>query len=184
MSTYYDVFAELKTKDGWKNLNFYMPDKDGKLQLVPIISGQSLLGMTIDFHGESWPAKNISEELAAAWNPEHFNWYHLEIPALKDGNLDKPEFAGFIPKYYAYDFESGTISEIPEEVVLSPEEFKDLDPLSKEGYVHYEWTLTYGSRSILKKILAGINARIDAYNNIFYLEDISFSDIRLVYVIS
>lgn len=185
MSTYYDVFIEIKKPDGWEGINFYRKGADGKFQIVPIVNGMSMLGMIIDFSGENWPVSNISDELKAVYSTEDFNWYQWDIKSiLTNGNLMQPEFSGFIPKQMKYDFEAKDTYEIPEDQLLTPEEFKDLDPVTKEAYVYYEWTPAYGSRSVMREVLAGVNARIDAYNEEHYTDEATLENTRLVYVIS
>lgn len=203
MSVYVDVYTDAWVDGKWVNIDLYTyyPSSDPKrpnFHLVPAVSGQSAVMSALrdisnqtPLHHDDLSAKlqsciRNSEDLALRAVPGY--WFAQK-------NLDKPEYSGYIPRQSILNYEAG-ISNDPDPGcdILTASEYRSLNPDEQQGYQYYEWTESWGTRDIWRRIKDGIQLRLNAFEDYcrqwdgtakkFLPDQIGWEDVRVVFHIS
>lgn len=162
MGTYYSIYAEVKVGDRWYNLNPLFQREDGKLDVMPVISGRSSLRDAYDELEESryqyGRPDTMSQEVRTVFyhNNDEVCELDLQIPTYKDfynrhmflvnyGKSVKSRviegrptrYQGYAHKHSIAAYEIGETEEMG--LWLTEEEYQKLPKKEQAEYSFYQW---------------------------------------------
>lgn len=166
MSTWYDLYLEGEVNGEWRAIGPFMKRKDGSVNLVPFVSGQSPVEWMLNdidcWHGMP---KGVSDEVAklvdyggaegALTNDdfhmfyERTRWFPLSCVRVDPARFEHEAYVG---RESMNKFELGDIEEICD--WITPEEYADLPADERRAYTYFRWTDPGGSYDMRCKLKA------------------------------
>lgn len=203
MSVSVDVYTEAKIDGKWVNIDMYTyypntnPNHNG-FHLIPVVSGASAVrNAMMDIEDVvSLPYEDLSEKLKDQIR-DYGDLYLRTLPAswFLSKRLDTPEFSGYIPRQSLLQYEAGITNDPdPNCEMLTPAEYRQLTADEQMAYQYYEWTESWGTRDVWRRIKEGVRLRINAFEDYcrhwdsqqraFVPEKVDWSNTRIVFHIS
>ena len=194
MGIYVTGYTEAKIDGKWQCIDFWQPDKDGKLHHVPCITGQSMIAQALEWDckaenvgvpedmSDQVRAMNTHEDgaLIGTKQTDGRPWYIIQGRWFEKADLEQPEFCGFFPRQdIAAHLANPDEMEINEENMVTAGEYRGMDEAEKKAYQYYEYTPLWGNRSILRRFKADVVSRMNAWNN-RTMQELTLLDIRVL----
>lgn len=209
MSRTYYIYAEVRYKGQWYNLNPMMMNSDGEYVLRPIYwGGSEMWDAYCELEDDIW-IRGIPDDMC----PELRNCFHDNLDDILDGCpkdytyrklysssmfavrfdrgltrrivKDRPyKYGGYIYRNTLAAFESGEMEDINHWITI--DEYKQLSDKEKEEYVFYEWNNSYDNYGIYTAVVARIRHLLSWFidsnrvgNRYTLWDDIGDPDIRV-----
>lgn len=192
-------FTEAKIQGKWECIDFYLPDKDGTMHLVPCIRGGSSTHYTLRTDCDLWRLReplDLSEPVRKNMTNEDGNiyglmgngytaWHVIEGSWFANVDLQQPEYCGFFKRQDVTRYLSRIDEyDLDENEMLSIDDYHELPDDEKIAYQYMEYTPYYGNRWILRDLKNSVMSRLNAYNSVIAIEDglkeLEFADCRVV----
>lgn len=211
MGIYYAVYAEVKVRDKWRNLNPYIVDLGGKIKIVPITGWEksTFYEAYEELRDNSWYRgypNDMSEELSShlkivdqrvgiaktilQHKYEETMVYTVKYSETVEKRLvkEKPtKYQGYVEKRVKAAYQIGEIHEIDE--WLDDMQYKALEDSEKLKYSYFEWDDDLSWYPAFKKIQRHVESMIYWFREHGHSDGydwgdahISCSDIRLIVV--
>lgn len=196
MSTYYDLYTEIKINGKWTCINNVIKDiRDNDLVLSRTYESgsRSFFGDTsdkLDEIGMQLEAQELSEELLKARpylleEKEKGVFYgypiigisYKSINALVPNSKDKENHA-FVLKDTVFAYEHGELESIWD--YLSADEYEKLSKEAKKAYTYYEWNDETGWYYYFCEIIEHVDWQLYEWKSINYIYDEEPMDVRII----
>ncbi len=191
MGTYYSIYAEVRVGNKWYNLNPLFQREDGKLDVLPVMSGRSSLREAYDELEESRyqygrPA-DMSKELRMVFHHEddepydpplriatYKDWYKQTMFLVNYGKSVKSRviegrptrYQGYAFKHSIAAYEIGESDEIGN--WLTAEEYDKLPNNEKLEYAFYQWDGWDDWYAMYNRIVDKVDCMLSYFNSWAY----------------
>ena len=209
MSRTYHIYAEVRYKGQWYNLNPMMMNSKGEYDLRPVYwGGSEMWDAYCELEDDVW-IRGIPEDMCQelrncfhnnldenlnGWPKDYTyrKYYSSSMFAVRlDRGFtrrivkDRPyKYRGYIYRHTLAAFESGEMEDINNWITI--DEYKQLSDKEKDEYVFYEWNNSYDNYGIYTAVVARIRHLLSWFidsnrvgNRYTVWDDIGDSDIRV-----
>lgn len=181
MSTYYTVYAEVKIKDKWYNLNPYIKCTDGSFKMQSIMWAQSAFFDTYVELEECASYRGLPNDMSEdmkvlfhenlddiydSWTKDYTWKKHYQqslfLVDFEKAVADKVKrnrpykYEGYVSKYLIACYESGETDDITS--WYTQQEYKDMPVEEQKEYAFYEWNNWGEEYGFYQTITTRVNA--------------------------